>query len=94
VLVFTAYGRAIADLLRSGRVTLGLTDEHCEQIVNDYDEQGFGFFADQYPEMEHGDALAARWWVARELDRFPGLSLLLYTEQAWMNQDVIACVKS
>ncbi len=94
VLVFTAYGRAIADLLRDGRVKLALTDEHCEQIVNDYDEKGFGFFADQYPEMEHGDALAARWWVSRELDRFPGLSLLLYTEQAWLDQDVIACVKS
>jgi SAM-dependent methyltransferase len=94
VLVFTAYGRAIADLLRGGRVSLSLTPEHREQILSDYDERGFGFFADQYPEMEHGDALAARWWVGRELDRFPDLSLLLYIEQAWLDQDVIACVKS
>ena len=94
VLVFTAYGRPIADLLRGGRATLGLTDEHREQIVSDYEESGFGFFADMYPEMEHGDALAARWWVARELDRFADLNLLLYIEQGWLDQDVIACVKS
>jgi SAM-dependent methyltransferase len=94
VLVFTAYGRSIAELLRRGLVTLELTAEHREKIVSDYDESGFGFFADIRPDLGHGDALAARWWVGRELDRFPDLRLLLYGEETWAGQDVIACVKS
>jgi SAM-dependent methyltransferase len=94
VLVFTAYGRNIAEGIRDGRMKLNLKDEHLGQIVSDYDARGFGFFPDFEPENRHGDSLATPAWVCDRLSRFPSLSLLLYSERAWLNQDVIACVGS
>jgi len=94
VLVFTVYGRNIVRELRQGRETLDLKDEHVEQIVRQYDETGFGFFPDLNPQVNHGDALASRSWVCSKLDRYPQLQLVLYTEGAWLGQDVIACVKA
>ena len=94
VLVFTAYGRRIADLIRTGRTKLNLSDEHVEQIVADYDRHGFGFFADFEPQNGHGDTLAAPARVCSVLAGHPSLRLLLYAEGAWLQQDVIACVKS
>ena len=70
VLVFTAYGRNIAEWIRSGRTKLNLYDEHLEQIVRDYDERGFGFFPDFEPENRHGDSLAAPAWVCARLQRY------------------------
>jgi SAM-dependent methyltransferase len=90
VLVFTTYGRAVADLLRSGETTLNLQPDHVAQIVSDYDRHGFGFFADFEPEHGHGDSLAASAWVTARLEQFPSLRLLLYSEDAWLRQDVIA----
>jgi SAM-dependent methyltransferase len=94
VLVFTVYGRNIAQELRLGREKLDLKDEHIAQILREYDETGFGFFPDLNPEVNHGDALASRSWVCSKLDGFPQLQLVLYTENAWLGQDVIACVKA
>jgi SAM-dependent methyltransferase len=94
VLVFTAYGRLQANAIRDRVDTLDLREDHLEQIVRDYDERGFGFFPDLHPELEHGDALARRSWVCSQLDRFASLKLLMYTESAWLGQDVIACAKS
>ena len=90
VLVFTTYGRAVADLLRSGGMTLNLTPDHVAQIVSDFDRDGFGFFADFEPEHRHGDSLASAPWVTARLEQFPSLRLLLYSEDAWLHQDVIA----
>ena len=94
VLVFTVYGRTIVEALRQGRETLDLKDEHVQEIVREYDEAGFGFFPDLNPEVNHGDAVASRSWVCSKLDTFPQLQLVLYTEAAWLAQDVIACVKA
>jgi SAM-dependent methyltransferase len=93
VLAFTVYGRSIVRQLREGRVKLDLKDEHISQILREYDEDGFGFFADLNPDVNHGDAVASRSWVCSRLDRFPLLDLVLYTENAWLGQDVIACVR-
>jgi len=90
VLVFTTYGRTVADLLRDGATTLNLRQDHVEQILGDYDRDGFGFFPDFEPEHRHGDSLAAAPWVTARLEQFPSLSLLLYSEDAWLHQDVIA----
>ena len=92
VLVFTAYGGRVADLIRTGRTKLNLSDEHVEQIVADYDRHGFGFFADFEPQNGHGDTLAAPARVCSVLAGHPSLRLLLYAEGAWLEQDVIACV--
>lgn len=93
LLVFTAYGRDTAALVRSGENLLDLDPQSADHVLREYDEKGFGFAADYQPETDHGDALAARHWVTRTLDRFPSLRLLLYTERAWLGQDVIACEK-
>jgi SAM-dependent methyltransferase len=93
VLVFTAYGRNIVRQMREGN-SLSLKEEHVEEIIRDYEETGFGFFPDYNPEVNHGDALASRSWVCAKLDRYPQLQLVLYSEAAWLGQDVIACVKA
>jgi hypothetical protein len=72
---------------------LDLDPAHAGDVLRDYDEKGFGFAADFQPETDHGDAIAARHWVTRTLDSYPRLRLLLYTERAWIGQDVIACEK-
>ena len=94
VLVFTVYGRTIAHLVRSGQITLDLKKEHVDQFVRDYDERGFAFFGDLVPDVGHGDAMAKRSWTAAKLDEYPQLRLLWYMENAWLNQDVVACAKT
>jgi hypothetical protein len=94
VVVFTAYGREIVEAVRRGGNKLDLKDEHVEQIVRDYDDEGFGFFPDFNPAANRGDALARRSWVCTQLERFPSLELMLYVEHGWLGQDVIACARA
>jgi SAM-dependent methyltransferase len=90
VVLFTAYGRYVAELLRSGDNKLNLTDEGVEDILREYGETGFGYQKTRWD----GDALATRPWVCAQLNKVPALDLLLYFEHAWLGQDVIACTKA
>jgi SAM-dependent methyltransferase len=91
IVVFTAYGRFIAEEMRRGANTLNLEPEHVTQVLKDYDEQGVGFHTTEYD----GDCLVSRPWVMTQLGQeAPKLDLLLYAEHSWLGQDVIACVKS
>ena len=92
VLVFTTYGRAIAEMLRAEGQGLGLKPEQVPGVLRDYEERGFGFFGDMLP-AGRGDTLVSPAWVCEQLDAAPSLELLLYLEHAWLGQDVIACSK-
>jgi SAM-dependent methyltransferase len=94
VLVFTVYGRTVAYLMRERGHKLDVQEEHIPQFLRAYDERGFAFAADYAPEHDHGDAMAKRAWVAAKLEQYPSLRLLLYTENAWLGQDVIAVAKA
>jgi SAM-dependent methyltransferase len=89
VVVFTVYGRFIADLMRTGANTLQLTPEQAEQVVREFDATGFGYHASPYD----GDTLVSRTWVCTQLEEVPALELLAYNERAWLGQDVVACTK-
>jgi SAM-dependent methyltransferase len=90
VLVFTVYGRFIAEMLRSGATRLNLTEEQVGEVLAGYEARGFGF----HTTPPDGDALVSRAWVCTQLDQAPELELLLYTEHAWLSQDVVACTKA
>ena len=90
VIVFTAYGRMIAEMMRAGENKLNLTDDQVPSALREYDESGFSFKPTQW----EGDALASRPWVCGRLDEFPELDLLVYLEHAWLAQDVIACTRA
>jgi SAM-dependent methyltransferase len=91
VAVFTVYGRNTANGLRDGSLTLDLTDEQAAGVLRDYEEKGFGFYPGFAPEINFGDCLASRAWVCTQLDKTPRLKLLLYIEEGWLGQDVVAC---
>jgi SAM-dependent methyltransferase len=94
VAVFTAYGRATVENLRSGRNKLTFDDQQLAQVLRDYDETGFGFCASYRADANFGDAVASRAWVCAQLDEHaPRLRQLLYLERGWLSQDVIACAK-
>ena len=90
VVVFTVLGRYIAGLMRSGRAQGNLTKEQVELVLRDYGATGFGF----QPNRFDGECVAAPSWVCRQLEAVPQLELLLYLENGWEGQDVIACKKA
>lgn len=92
-MVFTTMGRSVAKALRSGTRPLPLEPEQAMQILQGYEETGFGFnYGVHPPEERLGEAVASPGWVCTQLERAtPRLRLLLYAEESWLGQDVIAC---
>jgi SAM-dependent methyltransferase len=93
VVVFTTHGRFTVAYLRRHASAIDFTEEQQQQVLRDYDETGFGFYAshDVPHEKDTGDSVASRAWVCKQLEHTPDLKLLLYVEHAWLGQDVIAC---
>jgi SAM-dependent methyltransferase len=102
ILVFTTAGRSIADAIRSGRRKfappggspgqLRVSDVH--RLVAAYERDGFGYEPYLDFETDYGVSLASPAWVCRELERCPGLELIMYTERGWNGrQDAITCVR-
>jgi hypothetical protein len=89
VVVFTTFGRRIVDLLRTGQTLLNLTEESAAAVLRDYDASGFGF----QPNLFDGDCVSSPSWVCRQLEQVPKLQLLYFIENAWANQDVVACIR-
>jgi len=93
VVVFTVYGKYVADLIRAGKQHLNLTPQEAEELVRDYEYSGFGFrpSARVGAGKSDGDTIVSPAWVCRQLETVPSLELVSYTEHAWMSQDVVAC---
>lgn len=88
VIVFTVYGRVLADLLRTGENMLDQTPQRAELMLRDYEENGFGF--GEGLALGGGDTIVKPTWVCEQLEQTQ-LELLLYREHAWLGQDVVAC---
>ena len=95
VMVFTVYGRFVSNMVRSGENLLSLTADAAARAAHDFDTKGFGYGAvEGAPADGYGDCLASPPWVTTKLrEATPELDLVLYTERAWIGQDVIACTK-
>ncbi len=68
-------------------------------MLDEYNVTGFGYL--DYPRSvldriglrSYGIQISKPNWVRRQLDRFPNLRLLTYSEQAWDDhQDSVACI--
>ena len=86
IVVFTTFGRRIVDLLRNEETQLNLTQEDVVEVLRDYETTGFGFHATRFD----GDCVSSPAWVCKQLENVPKLELLLFMENAWAYQDVVA----
>jgi SAM-dependent methyltransferase len=82
ILVFTIAGHYVAERLRGGRFTYGLTQNLIHDLLEDYDRDGFGY--QDYPSRSnYGISLSSPPWVCVQLEKLPNLRLLNYTERGW-----------
>jgi SAM-dependent methyltransferase len=94
VLVFTVMGRSVTVALRNGMSPLSVNRKEADQILRDFASTGFAFvYGVHEPEAKLGEAVASPAWVCRQLEKTPELSLLLYCEESWEGQDIVACTK-
>jgi SAM-dependent methyltransferase len=91
-----------------GAMAFGLRREFVDDVVRDFERDGFAFTPwlppDRREELSlppnYGLAFASPAWVCRELERRPDLRLVSYEESGWgkgrdwWSQDVVACVRS
>jgi SAM-dependent methyltransferase len=101
LLVFTTHGRFVADRIRDGVDTYGLTPDVRRQVLEDYDREGFGY-GDYPPEVlgmahiesDYGISVSSPSWVCARLAEIPELRIMLLQERGWDNhQDVVACLR-
>jgi SAM-dependent methyltransferase len=94
VLVFTVMGRSVPVALRNGMSPLSVNRDEADQILRDFESTGFAFvYGVHEPDAKLGEAVASPAWVCSQLEKTPELSLLLYCEESWEGQDVVACTK-
>jgi SAM-dependent methyltransferase len=92
VVVFTTHGNLYAELLRQDAINSSVLDP--QQIVRDFQRDGFGYQDYMFGLPNVGFTASSPSWVCRELERHPGLRLVLLSERAWGGmQDVVACVR-
>jgi hypothetical protein len=86
--VFTTHGDALVKYgLRNGTNTVRFTPEQLEVVLRDYDAHGFGYWPTFNP--KHGDCVASPEWIARKVFE-ADLQIVLFSEAAWLQQDLIA----
>jgi SAM-dependent methyltransferase len=94
VMVFTVYGPGMAEPLRAGPAWSKLEPRQVEQMLRDYDRDGFGYQPVAGRHQNLGDCIATPAWVCAQVkQRTPSLDLLLYLEGVWLGQDVVAATK-
>ena len=92
VAVFTTYGRFTAEALRKRENTLSLERRADRTAAARLRQHGIRLFR-AAARLGLGDCVASRAWVGAQMDQAPSLQLVLYNEQGWLGQDVIACTK-
>ena len=89
LVVFTTHGRSVASDLKDGRRAFPVRDVGA--LVAAYEDEGFGWEPHPGHELRYGISLSSPAWVCRELERYPRLKLVSYTEQGWAGfQDSVA----
>jgi hypothetical protein len=92
LLVLTTRGRRIAGLMRAGRSRFGLTFREVRMLLDEYGRDGFAHLEGGAGGAE-GVSLASPAWVCSQLERFPDLRLVGFTEGGYGDEDVIACIR-
>jgi hypothetical protein len=96
LLVFTTFGGEAARRLREGEDDYRLTPELAQNLVSDFDHDGFGYT--DYPgQTNSGMSLASSEWIRGQLGQLPLLTCVSHMEYAWhtgerSHQDVVVCV--
>jgi SAM-dependent methyltransferase len=88
IAVLTTMGQSLVEGgLRPGTNPVRFSPEQLESVLRDYDETGFGW----WPTFSegHGDCVASPEWIAGAV-REAGFQIALFSEEAWLGQDVIA----
>jgi SAM-dependent methyltransferase len=101
LLLFTTQGRFIRDQIAErtwqdayGRpiwVNWGVSEEQLDQVVADYDRDGFGYLEWSALDRQYGTSIATPAWVLGRLQRRPGFEILSYWERGWKPQDLVVC---
>jgi SAM-dependent methyltransferase len=102
LLLFTTQGRFIRDQVaeRTWRdafdrpiwVNWGVTEEQLDQMVSDYDRDGFGYLEWSALDRQYGTSIATPAWVLGQLQTRPGFEIVSYWERGWKPQDLVVCV--
>ena len=94
VMVFTVAGRHVVELMRAGE-RARLTEQAAQELISDYEREGFGFA--EYPGQErYGLARVTPSWVCKRLEELGGVRLLSYHESSGApgeRQDFVSCVR-
>lgn len=89
LIVVSLHGRKAIDYA-GRRVVEYIPELKWETIVAGYRRHGYGY-ADYAGERGYGVSLTSLDWIGREIERFPELRLVLFSEYAWDNHhDVLA----
>jgi len=97
VLVFSVHGRYSTWLQHHGFKYL--PDERFEQIMQGYEQAGFGYADYNYDyyadEVGYGISITKPSWIASMIERNEAIRLLFFKERAWLgHHDIVACVKT
>jgi len=93
LVIFTTHGRHVRKRLRGDEDRYGLAPANVAHVLESYERSGFGY-ADYHGQRGYGISLSSPSWVCTEIERRPGLRLVIYTERGWDNhQDVVALIR-
>ena len=90
-LCFTAHGDHAVQRLKSDARAYGLKPEVVPQMLQGYDEGGFGY-AD-YPDRQgYGVSLTSPAWIKRKAEVIAGVKCIAHLPRGWAShQDVVVC---
>jgi SAM-dependent methyltransferase len=93
LLVFTTMGRYGADILRSHDTVWGISQEGIQEMLQAYEQSGFGFSSTQVGMRRgpQGVSLSKPSWVFGQIEKIPGMRLVSCNEGVWGPQDVVGC---
>ena len=72
-------------------VNWGVSEDQLDQVVADYDREGFGDLEWGALDRQYGTSIATPAWVMAQLQTRPGLEILTYWERGWLPQDLVVC---
>jgi SAM-dependent methyltransferase len=102
LMMFTTQGRFVRDQIAERTwqdaygnpiwINWGVSEDQLDQVVADYEREGFGYLEWGALERQYGTSIATPAWVLGQLQRRPGLEILSYWERGWLPQDLVVCL--
>ena len=92
ILVFTVHGRKIISEVYGGHKNFAFNNSQISNLLEEYESSGFGFLR-RKKEVNYGISLSSPSFVVKTVDKIPDMKLLMYSEHAWLEHDVVAIQK-